>query len=58
MSPRSLTCAQKLETAYQLYWSARDLKTRTLRRRHPDWDEARIALEVRRVFLFSPALNR
>ena len=58
MPPKPLTPAQKLATASQLYWSARDLKTRALRRLHPDWDEARIAGEVRRIFMLSPALNR
>ena len=58
MNPPILTSAQKLVTASRLYWSARDLKTRALRRLHPDWDESRISSEVRRIFLLSPSLNR
>lgn len=57
MPPR-LTSTQKLATASDLYWSARELKTRALKRLHPDWDKERVDREVRRIFLLSPSLNR
>lgn len=48
-----LSPAQKLDTAMRLYWTARELKTAALRDRHPDWDEAQIEAEVRRIFLLA-----
>ena len=58
MPPHKLTSSKKMATASQLYWSARDLKARTLRRHHPDWSESQIDQEVRKRFMFSPGLNR
>ena len=49
---------KKLATASALYWSARELKKRALKRRHPDWAEEQIEREVRRIFLLSTSLNR
>lgn len=36
---RRMTGAQKLRTAFQLYWGARRLKAARLRQQHPDWTE-------------------
>lgn len=36
---RRMTGAQKLLTAFQLYWGARRLKAARLRQQHPDWTE-------------------
>jgi hypothetical protein len=48
---RAMTPEQKLNTAMQLYWSARELKAAGLRSLHPDWSEEKIQQEVRYAFL-------
>jgi hypothetical protein len=42
---------KRWELAEQLYWTARELKASALRAEHPDWTEAQVAAEVRRLFL-------
>lgn len=53
VTPRPLTPAQKLKTASALWHSARALKMAMLRAAHPEWDEARVKAEVRRLFLYA-----
>ncbi len=48
---RRLTGQQKLETAFALYWSARDLKAAALREQHPDWTEDQVQQRVKEIFL-------
>jgi hypothetical protein len=50
---RAMTPAQKLKTAEQLYWSARELKAAGLRMQHPDWTEEEIERAVREAFLYA-----
>jgi len=51
---RRMTPEQKLRAAFRLYASARELKGAAIRAAHPDWSDAEIKTEVRRVFLFRP----
>jgi hypothetical protein len=48
---RALPGEARLHLAERLYWSARKMKSAGLRAQHPDWPEARVAAEVRRLFL-------
>ena len=48
---RRMTPEQKLEAAFDLYDTARELKAAGLRMQHPDWAEAQIQKEVSRIFL-------
>lgn len=50
---KAMTPARKLEIAEALYRSARELKAAGLRWRHPDWTEAEVQTEVRRIFLYA-----
>jgi hypothetical protein len=47
---RAMTGARRLRLAEQLYWSARKMKLAGLRSQHPDWSEARMTDELRRIF--------
>ena len=46
-----MTPEQKLDTAFKLYWTAREFKAAGLRMLHPDWTDAQVQDEVRRIFL-------
>ena len=48
---RRMTGAQKLRTAFGLYWSARKVKAVRLRQQHPDWTEGQVQQRVREIFL-------
>ena len=48
---RRMAPERRLRLAEQLYWSARKLKTAWLHQQHPDWAEAQVTAEVRRIFL-------
>jgi len=48
---RRLTGAQKLRTAFGLYWDARKLKAARLRFQHPDWTEEAVQQKVKDIFL-------
>lgn len=48
---RRMTPEKKLRAAGQLYETAWELKRAGLEMQHPDWDEARLRDEVRRIFL-------
>ena len=48
---RRLTDRQKLEAAFALYRTARQVKAAGLRWAHPDWPEDRVQREVREIFL-------
>ena len=48
---RSMTGAQKLRTAFGLYWSARKLKAARLREQHPDWTEEQVQQRVKEIFM-------
>jgi Rv0078B-related antitoxin len=47
---RAMSGARRLRLAEQLYWSARKMKAAGLRSQHPDWSEAEVNDEVRRIF--------
>ncbi|MBM4323711.1 MAG: hypothetical protein FJ115_09160 [Deltaproteobacteria bacterium] len=49
---QSMTPEQKLKIALQLYFSARQLKTASLRSAHPDWTEKELQEKVREFFLY------
>ena len=48
---RRMTGAQKLRTAFQMYWSARRLKAARLRQQHPDWTEEQVQQRVKEIFM-------
>jgi hypothetical protein len=50
---RRMTPEQRIRTAMRLYSTARQIKAAALRAAHPDWDERRIAEEVREAFLYA-----
>lgn len=50
---RKMTPEQKLIEAERLYFAARALKAAWLRTLHPDWSEAQVQNEVRRIFLLA-----
>lgn len=44
---------KKLRVAQMLYYSARELKTASLKAQHPDWTEEKIKDRVREIFLYA-----
>ena len=48
---RRMTGAEKLRTAFQLYWGARKVKAARLRQQHPDWSETQVQQRVKEIFL-------
>jgi len=50
---RRMTGAQKLRTAFQLYWGARKIKAARLRQQHPEWSEVQVQQRVREIFMHS-----
>ena len=48
---RAMTPVERLRQSYALYWTARRLRTAHERAKHPEWTEAEIDAEVRRIFL-------
>ena len=50
-SLQRLSGAQKLRTAFGLYWEARKLKAARLRVQHPDWPEEQIEQMVKEIFM-------
>lgn len=48
---RAMTPQRRLEIAEQMYWSARRWKAAWLRSLHPEWSEAEIEAEVKRLFI-------
>ena len=48
---RSMTGAQKLRTAFGLYWGARKIKAARLRVQHPDWTEEQVQQRVKEIFM-------
>lgn len=49
---RRMTGAQKLRTAFQMYWGARRLKAARLRQQHPDWTEEQVQQRVKEIFMY------
>lgn len=47
---QKMSPGQRLSVSLQLYWSARELKTASIRRQRPDWSEARILQAVKALF--------
>ena len=50
---QSMTPAQKLRVALDLYHSARDLKIAALKAQNPNWSEKEIQEKVREIFLYA-----
>ena len=50
---RRMTGAQKLRTAFQMYWGARRLKAARLRQQHPDWTEEQVQQRVKEIFMYA-----
>lgn len=48
---RSMTGAQKLRTAFGLYWTARKVKAARLRQQHPMWTEEQVQQRVKEIFM-------
>ena len=48
---RRMTGAQKLRTAFQMYWGARKIKAARLRQQHPDWTEEQVQQRVKEIFM-------
>lgn len=48
---RRMSGAQKLRTAFQLYWGARKIKAARLRQQHPAWTEAQVQQRVKEIFM-------
>lgn len=48
---RRLSGEQKWRTAFELYWSARELKAAALREQHPEWTEEQVQERVKEIFL-------
>lgn len=46
-----MTGEQKLRTAFQLYWGAREIKAARLRQQHPDWSEVQVQQRVKQIFM-------
>ena len=42
---------KKLDLSMQLYYSAKELKRVALKEFHPDWNDSKLAEELRKVFL-------
>ena len=53
---RKLTGEQKLQTASALYRTALKVKIAGLKRRNPDWDEAKLKKEAARALMLSSAM--
>jgi len=52
---RRMTGVQKLAQSSALYRTALTVKMAGLRRRHPEWDEARLRREAARAIMLSSA---
>ncbi len=48
---RGMSGEQKIRSAMALYWSARIIKASRLRQLHPEWTEALVQAEVKRIFM-------
>ena len=48
---RAMSGQERLKVAERLYWSARKMKAAGVRAQHPDWPEAQVETEVRRIFI-------
>jgi hypothetical protein len=47
---RAMSGQERLRVAEHLYWLARKMKTAGVQGQHPDWPEASVDEEVRRIF--------
>lgn len=47
---RAMSGQERWRVAERLYWSARKLKTAGVRDQHPDWPDASVDGEARRIF--------
>jgi len=50
---QAMTPEQKLQVAFDLYYSAKELKAAWLKRQHPDWSAERINQVVKEIFLYA-----
>jgi hypothetical protein len=48
---RHMTGAQRLRTAFGLYWTARKLKAARLRELNPSWSDSQVKQRVKEIFL-------
>ncbi|NOG98614.1 MAG: hypothetical protein HND52_11700 [Ignavibacteriae bacterium] len=48
---KNFSAQKKLDLSMQLYFSARELKRAWLKKLHPDWSDAELNEEVKRIFL-------
>ncbi|HUD48078.1 MAG TPA: hypothetical protein VMR33_14695 [Candidatus Baltobacteraceae bacterium] len=47
---RAMSGQERLRVAERLYWSAFKMKAAGVQSQHPDWTEAKVEDEVRRIF--------
>ncbi len=50
---QNMSAQRKWELSIQLNFEARALKAAALRKDHPEWDEAFVQEEVKRIFLYA-----
>ncbi len=50
---RTMTPAQRLDAAMDMYWVAQEQKTSAVKRQHPDWTESQVRQAVREAFLYA-----
>lgn len=48
---RRMSGAEKLRSAFGLYWGARRIKAARLREQHPEWTEEEVQQRVKEIFL-------
>ncbi|MHB1080602.1 MAG: hypothetical protein ACYC67_14455 [Prosthecobacter sp.] len=49
---RSMTGAEKLRIAFEMYGDARRLKAAQLRQQHTDWSEEQVQQRVKEIFMY------
>lgn len=47
---KSMTAEKKLGLSLNLYYAARELKRAWLKLRHPEWDDATVNEELKKIF--------
>ena len=50
---KRMTPKQRVDAAYRLYWSARELKAAGLRAQHPYWADEEIQQAVKEAFMYA-----
>lgn len=48
---QNMSGEQKIRSTMALYWTARKIKAARLREQYPQWTEAQVQAEVKRIFM-------